>query len=210
MEIGAQTKARFADALNQSFNLTAVALKKDPHDVYALYALGVAHGLRANYLFLVEKAWMDSLKEITAARKTNQRILEIDPSFIDARSCWVSTNTLWDPCRSICARLAPMGGFHGDKEGGIRQLELVAGLGPSIATMPKCCWPRFIGRESAAATSVSVPRRNWPIDFHGIIYFGLSKSKCTAISVIRIRPCKCSPNRRSARQRRAWLRHPVS
>ncbi len=59
-------------------------LERNPRDVQALYAAAVAHGLRANFLYLVEKSWMQSLHEAVAARKANDQILSIDPGFIDA------------------------------------------------------------------------------------------------------------------------------
>ncbi|MGA8028197.1 MAG: tetratricopeptide repeat protein [Bryobacteraceae bacterium] len=129
MEISAQDKLRFTDALDQSIKLTSAALQKDPNDISALYALGVAHGLRANYLFLVEKAWMESLKEATAARKADQRILEVDPSFVDARLV-LGLDRYVLACLPFYLRaIGSIGGFHGDREGGIRQLELVAKTG---------------------------------------------------------------------------------
>ena len=45
----------------------------------ALYTLGVAYGLRANYNFLVRKAWMDSLRDATTARKLHNRVTELIP-----------------------------------------------------------------------------------------------------------------------------------
>ncbi len=104
-------------------------LEKNPRDVLALYALGVAHGLRANYLFLVEKAWIDSLREATTARKVNQEILKIDPSFIDARLI-LGLDKYVVGCLPFYLRaLGSVGGFHGDKEGGIRELEQVSRTG---------------------------------------------------------------------------------
>ena len=46
---------------------------------------GVAYGLRANYNFLVQKAWRDALRDATAARKDSNRVTEIDPANYDAR-----------------------------------------------------------------------------------------------------------------------------
>ncbi len=125
MEMTAQEKQRFADCISQSLSLSQARLQKDPKDVLALYSLGVAHGLRANYLFLVEKAWMDSLHEMIAARKANQEIVRIDPDFVDAR-LMLGLNQYVVGCLPFYMRaIGSIGGFHGDKQGGIRQLELV-------------------------------------------------------------------------------------
>ncbi|HEX3685685.1 MAG TPA: tetratricopeptide repeat protein [Bryobacteraceae bacterium] len=129
MEISAQDKARFNDALATAMKLTQDALARNPRDVQALYAQAVAHGLRANYLFLVQKAWLDSLHEITAARKDDEQVVRIDRNFSDARLI-LGINEYIVGCLSFGWRvLASLEGFHGDREDGIRQLQLVAQTG---------------------------------------------------------------------------------
>lgn len=131
MEISAQDKARFNDAIAKSIELSQAALVKNPRDTEAWYAQAVAHGLRANYLFLVEKAWLESLHEMTAARKADERAVQIDHNFSDARLI-LGINQYIVGCLPFGWRmLASIGGFHGDREGGIRQLQLVAQSGVS-------------------------------------------------------------------------------
>jgi tetratricopeptide (TPR) repeat protein len=129
MEISEQDKARFNDAIAASMKLTQDALAGNPRDFQALYAQAVAHGLRANYLFLVQKAWLDSLHEITAARKDDEQVVRIDRNFSDARLI-LGINEYIVGCLSFGWRVvASLGGFHGDREDGIRQLQLVAQTG---------------------------------------------------------------------------------
>jgi len=47
----------------------------NPNDTAALYSQGVSYGLRANYLFLVKKAWVDALHDASAARKVHKRVM---------------------------------------------------------------------------------------------------------------------------------------
>jgi epoxyqueuosine reductase len=129
MEISAADKARFADCIERSMKLSQEALAKDHRDVRALYSLAVAHGLRANYLFLVEKDWMASLHEFTTARRENQEILRIDPSFVDARLVLGLDEYIVGCLPFYLRAIGSIGGFHGDKAGGIRQLELVSRTG---------------------------------------------------------------------------------
>ncbi len=129
MAISAQDKARFSDCVNQSLNLSRALLEKNPQDIHALYPMAVAHGLRANYSFLVEKAWLNSLKEATAAQKASQQILEIDPSFIDAQLI-VGLDKYIVGCLPFHMRaLGVIAGFHGNKEDGIQELEQVRTTG---------------------------------------------------------------------------------
>ncbi len=129
MEISEQDKQRFAAAITQAKKICTERLRNDPKDVGALYALGVAHGLEANYLFLVEKAWTAALREATAARKADERIVQIDPCFVDARLILGLNEYVVGSLPFYMRALGFLGGFHGDKEGGIRQLEDVAGHG---------------------------------------------------------------------------------
>jgi tetratricopeptide (TPR) repeat protein len=129
MEITPQDKQRFAECINAALRLSEAALQKNPSDVRALHAIGVAHGLRSNYLFLVEKAWLQSLHEATAARKANQQILRIDPDSVDAHLI-LGLDKYVVACLPFYLRaVGSIGGFHGDREGGIRDLQLVASHG---------------------------------------------------------------------------------
>lgn len=129
MAISEQDKARFNAYLAKTFELTKNRLAKNPRDVEALYSEAVAHGFRANYLFLVEKAWLDSLREITAARKADEKAVEIDHSFADGRLI-LGINEYIVGCLPWGWRaLASLDGFHGDREDGIRELQFVARAG---------------------------------------------------------------------------------
>jgi tetratricopeptide (TPR) repeat protein len=115
--------------VSRSMELAQARLKTDPKDSEAMYALGVAHGLRANFNFLVRKAWMDSLRDATAARKLHNKVSALEPDNIDARLVegvhdYVVGSLPWH-----YKILGFLGGFRGDREEGIRTLELVAQKG---------------------------------------------------------------------------------
>lgn len=129
MEISPQDKERFNNCVDRALELSEAALRKNPRDIAALYPLGVSHGLRANYLFLVEKAWLDALREAVAARRANERILAIDQNSIDAHLILGLDKYIVAGLPFYMRVVGSMGGFHGDKEGGIRDLELVSRKG---------------------------------------------------------------------------------
>ena len=124
-----QEKARFAQCIRKAESLSQAVTDKNPKDVRALYSLGVAHGLQANYFFLVEKAWIDALREATVARKADESILQIDPEFVDAKLIVGLNQYVVGSLPFFMRALGFFGGFHGDKDGGIRQLETVARCG---------------------------------------------------------------------------------
>ncbi len=118
-------RQRFNDDVNKSLSLSEVALRKNPRDIDALYAMGVAHGLRSNYLFLVEKSLMESVREVTATRKADQEIVRIDPKSVDARLVLGLDQYIVGSLPFYLRVIGSIGGFHGDRQAGIRQLELV-------------------------------------------------------------------------------------
>ncbi len=129
MEISAKDKQRFEYCFNQVLRMGEGRLAQNPNDLQALSALSVAHGLRSNYLFLVEKSWIDSLREATAARKANERIRELDPKDVDAKLVYGLNEYVVGSLPFYMRALGFLGGFHGDRNDGVQQLELVAKQG---------------------------------------------------------------------------------
>jgi len=120
---------RFDQAIDHAMELAQARLKRNPRDTGALYALGVSYGLRANYNFLVRKAWRDSLRDATSARKCHSRITDIDPGFIDARLVQGLHDYIVGSLPVYWRLVGFLIGFHGNKDEGIRTLEMVAQKG---------------------------------------------------------------------------------
>ena len=78
MRPSSEVARRFDDCIAASMRISEARIETDPNDRAALYALGVAHGLRANYNYLVRKAWMDALEDATDARKLHNQVFELD------------------------------------------------------------------------------------------------------------------------------------
>jgi tetratricopeptide (TPR) repeat protein len=75
---------KFSGAVAKSISICEARIQRNPKDKEALYAIGVAYGLKANYDFLVRKAWSDALSGTGKARKYHERVTELDPEFADA------------------------------------------------------------------------------------------------------------------------------
>ncbi len=124
-----EDEKEFGDAILKSISLSQARLKVNPADKAALYTLGVAYGLRANYNFLVRKAYMDSLRDATQARKLHNRVTELDPSLVDARLVQGVHDYVVGSLPWHIKLVGFLAGFRGDKEQGIRTLEYVAAKG---------------------------------------------------------------------------------
>ena len=120
---------RFDDAIAKAISLSESRLATNAKDTEALYALGVAHGLRANYNFLIRKLWRDSLKEFTQSRKLHQQALQIKPDFVDAMMVGGVHDYIVGSLPFSWKLLGFLIGFRGDRDGGLRTVERVAAEG---------------------------------------------------------------------------------
>ncbi len=120
---------RFDEAVRRSMALSAAALAENPRDPKALWSNGITYAIRSNYNFLVRKAWRDSLRDATTARLTHNRLSEIEPILVDAKLLQGLHDYIVGSLPLTYKMLGFLAGIHGDKEKGIRTLELVARKG---------------------------------------------------------------------------------
>ena len=121
-----QNEKRILDEIAKAMALADARLKQNPNDTAAMYASGIAYGLRANYYWVVKKAWHDSLKDATAARKLHNRISELEPDNVDARLVQGLHDYVVGSLPWTYKMLGFLFGIRGDKEKGIRTVQDVA------------------------------------------------------------------------------------
>ena len=80
-----KVQARVRQLTDQALALSQARLDKNPKDVDALYARGVTRGMRATYSGIAERAWFSALRSAVAARHDHERVLELDPNYVDAK-----------------------------------------------------------------------------------------------------------------------------
>jgi tetratricopeptide (TPR) repeat protein len=119
----------FDAAVARAIQLTEQRLQTNPEDPAALYAQGIALGFRANYNFLVRKAWRDALRDATAARKLHNRVSRLDPSQVDARMVQGLHDYVVGSLPLSVRLIGFLVGFRGDREEGVRTIEQVAQYG---------------------------------------------------------------------------------
>jgi tetratricopeptide (TPR) repeat protein len=129
MEPRADDLKRFDDAVARAMALAQERLKANGNDTKALYALGVAHGLRGNCGFLIRKTYMDALRDATQSRKLCQRVVELDAKQMDARMVLGAHDYIVGSLPGYIRLVGFLTGFAGDKESGIRTLKQVAEKG---------------------------------------------------------------------------------
>ncbi len=124
-----ETEKRILDEIAKAMALSDAALKLHPNDTAAMYASGIAYGLRSNYYWVVKKAWHDSLRDATSARKLHNRISDLEPRNVDARLVQGLHDYIVGSLPWGYKMLGFLVGIHGDKEKGIRTVQEVARSG---------------------------------------------------------------------------------
>ena len=121
-----ETEALILKEVATAMSICDERLKKNPNDTAAMYAEGIAYGLRSNYYWVVKKAWHDSLRDATAARKLHNRITELEPKNVDARLVQGLHDYIVGSLPWGYKMLGFLVGIKGDREKGIRTVQDVA------------------------------------------------------------------------------------
>jgi len=162
------TEKRFLDEVGKSMQLCEARLAKNPNDMAALYAEGIAYGLRSDYYWVVKKSWRDSLSDATAARRLHNRITQLDPSNVDARMVEGLHDYIVGSLPWHWRMFGFLVGIHGDKERGIHTVQDVARNGKDNkldATIFLCALYRRENRPKMAVPLIQELIRRFPRNY---------------------------------------------
>ncbi len=149
-----QEHVDFDTAIGMAFSKAQSQLGSRSDNAAALYSLAITYGLRANYNFLVRKAWLDALKDSTASRKHAQLALDADPSYIDAKIILGLHDYIVGSLSWTYRMMGFLAGIRGDRDGGIRTLEEVAAKGVNNRSDAKILLAAIYRREKRSAQAV--------------------------------------------------------
>jgi tetratricopeptide (TPR) repeat protein len=139
--------ARVKELTERATQLEETRLKANPNDVDALYARGVTRGLHATWMGLAEKAWFAALRSAVGARRDHERVLELDPSYVDAKTIvgvhnYVTGSLPWE-----VKAAASVAGLSGSKQKGLDYLRDAAAHAPESGMDAKITLALFLRRE---------------------------------------------------------------
>ena len=80
-----KVKEQIKELVRRAEALEEDELQTNPKDVNALYCRGVSRAQFAVYTGLVERAWFSALRNAVGARHDHERVLELDPNYVDAK-----------------------------------------------------------------------------------------------------------------------------
>ena len=133
--------ARRAEALEEQ------QLKANPNDVNAMYCRGVTRAQFAVYTGVVERAWFSALRNAVGARRDHERVLELDPNYVDAKLVVGTHNYVVGSLPWSVKIAASIAGLGGSKEKGLTYLREVAKAGGENAVDAKVVLTLFLRRE---------------------------------------------------------------
>ncbi len=142
---------------DQALALEEAQLQQNPNNADALYARGVTRGLRAVYMAMGQHAWISALRSAVAARHDHERVLELEPNFVDAKT-FVGIHLYVIGSLSFPVKMAAaMGGITGSKQKGLDDLRDAAAHGtPDVASDAKIALALFLRREQKYDEAIQV------------------------------------------------------
>ncbi len=145
--VSPEREERLRGVLARAIAAAEAILEAEPEDREALYALGIAHGSLASFEATVKKAYLSANGAARVAREHHMRLLELDPSYNDARLTIGAYDYTVGALPLFLRALIGLVGIRGDKEGGIEQLEYAAELGDRGAVNAKVVLVVVYNRE---------------------------------------------------------------
>jgi tetratricopeptide (TPR) repeat protein len=148
---------RITQLTNQAFALEQAQLDKDPNNVDALYARGATRAVHATYIGVANHAWFAALRSAVAARHDNEKVLELDPKYVDAKVV-VGTHLYIVGSLSWPAKVAAsIAGLSGSKQKGLEDLrEATHSPHSEVANDAKIVLALFLRREEKYAEALKV------------------------------------------------------
>jgi tetratricopeptide (TPR) repeat protein len=140
-------KDKIKELVHRAEILEEKQLKANSNDINAIYCRGVTRAQFSVYTGLIERAWFSALRNAVGARHDHERVLELDPNFLDAKLVvgthnYVVGNLPWSV--KVAAAIA---GLSGSKEKGLAYLREVAKTEGENSVDAKVMLTLFLRRE---------------------------------------------------------------
>jgi len=142
-----KVKDEIQQLVGRAENLEEQQLKANPNSVDALYARGVTRAQFSVYTALVERAWFSALRNAVGARHDHERVLELDPNYLDAKLVVGTHNYVMGSLPWSVKAAVALVGLSGSKEKGLQYLREVAAGNSENATDAKVVLSLFLRRE---------------------------------------------------------------
>jgi hypothetical protein len=116
----------FRNYTRQARMLAEARLKRDPHDVEAIYFLGATEGLKAAFAVAVQRSFISGLRDGSRSVDRHRQVIKLDPNFHDAELTIALYDYVVGGLPLPIKLLASITGTRGSKKRGLETLERVA------------------------------------------------------------------------------------
>ena len=128
----------FRDTVAVAIQKADAILSKNPKDVRALYAKGIANGTLASFEGTIKRSYIAAYSKAKMARDLHQQVLKIDPTYDDAQLAIGAYDYVIGVIPGFVRFvLAPFGVRSAGKDVGIQELERAATNGKTTSTDAK-------------------------------------------------------------------------
>jgi tetratricopeptide (TPR) repeat protein len=142
-----KVKDQIKQLVERAEGLEEEQLKANPNNVDALYARGVTRAQFSLYTALVERAWFSALRNAVGARRDHERVLELNPNYLDAKLVVGAHNYVTGSLPWSVKVAVALVGLSGTKEKGLQYLQEVASGGGENSVDAKVVLALFLRRE---------------------------------------------------------------
>jgi tetratricopeptide (TPR) repeat protein len=142
-----KVKERIKQLVDRAENLEEQQLKANPDNVDAVYARGVTRAQFALYTALIERAWFSALRNAVGARHDHERVLELNPNYVDAKLVVGTHNYVMGSLTWSVKVAVALVGLSGTKERGLEYLHEVAISNGENSVDAKVVLSLFLRRE---------------------------------------------------------------
>jgi len=142
-----KVKERIRQLVARAEDLEEQQLKANPKDVDVLYARGVTRAQFSLYTALIERAWFSALRNAVGARHDHERVLELNPNYLDAKLVVGAHNYVMGSLPWSVKVAVALAGLSGSKEKGLQYLREVAAGSGENSVDAKVVLSLFLRRE---------------------------------------------------------------
>jgi hypothetical protein len=119
-------RKKFLEAVHDTETRANAALKVDPNDRRALFAMCIAQGVSTDYMAFVEKRQIASISVAKSSNLYAQRLMKLDPTFYDAYLTAGISEYMVGSLPFFIRWFVHFDNIAGDKKRGVQRLEQVA------------------------------------------------------------------------------------
>jgi hypothetical protein len=156
--------------VRQAENIEEIRLNANPKDVATLYARGVTRAQFATYTALIEHAWFSALRNALGARRDHEKVLDLDPQYLDAKLIVGTHNYVVGSLPWGVKTASSMMGLGGSKDKGLQYLKEAAAGNSETSIDAKIVLVLFMRRERRFDEALQIIRSLEPQYRHNVLF----------------------------------------